>query len=50
MAARLAELTIAPVIRRRRRLPVSLVVGGTLVLALIVIAALAQWIAPYPYD
>src|SRR5271169_4119221 len=51
MAARLAELTAAPVIRaRRRQLPASLVVGGSLVLVLIVIAALAQWIAPYPYD
>jgi peptide/nickel transport system permease protein len=55
MAARLpeltaAELTAAPVIRRRRGLPASLVVGGTIVLALVVIAALAQWIAPYPYD
>ena len=50
MAARLTEVTAAPVIRRRRRLPVALVVGGVLVLVLIVIAALAQWIAPYPYD
>src|ERR1700694_1170092 len=55
MAARLAELTAAeltsaPVIRRRRGLPASLVVGGTIVLALVVIAALAQWIAPYPFD
>jgi peptide/nickel transport system permease protein len=25
-------------------------IGGTLVLALIAVAALAQWIAPYPYD
>jgi peptide/nickel transport system permease protein len=55
MAARLAELTAAeltaaPVIRRRRGLPASLVVGGTIVLVLVVIAALAQWIAPYPYD
>jgi peptide/nickel transport system permease protein len=55
MAARLAELTAAelaaaPVIRRRRGLPASLVVGGTIALALVVIAALAQWIAPYPYD
>ena len=48
--ARLAELTAAPAFRRRRRLPPALVVGGALVLALIVIAALAQWIAPYPYD
>jgi peptide/nickel transport system permease protein len=55
MAARLAELTAAelaaaPVIRRCLGLPASLVVGGTIVLALVVIAALAQWIAPYPYD
>jgi peptide/nickel transport system permease protein len=50
MVAQLAELTATSAIRRRRRLPTSLVVGGTLVLALIVISALAQWIAPYPYD
>src|SRR5216684_7860017 len=50
MVARLGELTAALEICSRRRLPVSLVVGGTLVLALIVIAALAQWIAPYSYD
>jgi peptide/nickel transport system permease protein len=51
MAGRLAELTAAPVIRaRRRQLPRALVIGGVLVLVLIVIAALAQWIAPYPYD
>ena len=50
MAARLAELTAAPVIRERRRLPAPLVIGGALVLTLIVVAALAQWIAPYPYD
>jgi peptide/nickel transport system permease protein len=48
--ARLAELALAPVVRRRRRLPLSLVVGGALVLTLVIIAALAQWIAPYPYD
>src|SRR6516225_6405461 len=51
MAARLAELTAAPVIRARcRQLPAALVVGGALVLVLIVVAALAQWIAPFPYD
>lgn len=50
MAARLTELTAAPVIRGRRRLPVALVVGGTLVIALVVTAALSHWIAPYPYD
>src|SRR5580704_10790649 len=50
MVAPLAELTAALEIRRRRLLPVALVVGGVLVLALIVIAALAHWISPYPYD
>jgi peptide/nickel transport system permease protein len=50
MAARLTELTATSVIHHRRRLPAALVVGGALVLALIVIAVLAQWIAPYPYD
>jgi peptide/nickel transport system permease protein len=51
MAARLAELAAAPVIRSRQwRLPMALVVGGALVVVLIVVAALAQWIAPYPYD
>ena len=49
MAAPLTELAAAPVIRPRS-LPASLVVGGTLVLSLLVVAALAQWIAPYPYD
>jgi peptide/nickel transport system permease protein len=48
MAARLTELAAAVI--RHRRLPASLVIGGALVLALIAIAALAQWIAPYPYD
>jgi peptide/nickel transport system permease protein len=50
MAARLTELTVAPVLRRRLRLPASLIVGGSLVLVLLTIAALAQWIAPYPFD
>jgi len=49
MAARLTEPAAAPVIRRRR-LPASLVVGGTLVLSLLAVAVVAQWIAPYPYD
>ena len=49
MAARLAELAAAQVLRHQR-LPAALIVGGVLVIALIVIAALAQWIAPYPYD
>jgi peptide/nickel transport system permease protein len=51
MAARLAELTAAPAGRaHRRQLPAALLVGGALVVVLIIVAALAQWIAPYPYD
>ena len=51
MAAQLTELAAAaPAIRRGRRLPAALVVGGALVLILIVVAGSAQWIAPYPYD
>jgi peptide/nickel transport system permease protein len=50
MAAQLTELAAAaPAIRRGRRLPAALVVGGALVLILVVVAASAQWIAPYPY-
>jgi peptide/nickel transport system permease protein len=51
MAAQLTELVATtPVIHRGRRFPTVLVVGGALVLILIVVAASAQWIAPYPYD
>jgi len=50
MVARLTDLTVATIVRRRSRLPASLIVGGALVLILLTIAALAQWIAPYPYD
>jgi peptide/nickel transport system permease protein len=50
MAVRLTELAESAVFRRRSRLPASLVVGGVLVMVLLTIAALAQWIAPYPYD
>jgi peptide/nickel transport system permease protein len=46
----LTELAVAPVIRQWRRLPASLMIGGGLVLVLIIVAASAQWIAPYPYD
>jgi peptide/nickel transport system permease protein len=48
--AQLTELTVAVTLIRRRRWPAPLVVGGALVLAMIVIAATAQWIAPYPYE
>jgi peptide/nickel transport system permease protein len=49
MAARLTDLAAAPAIHRRR-LPAALAIGGALVLILVVVAASAQWIAPYPYD
>jgi len=48
--ARLTELAESAVFRWRSRLPAALVVGGVLVIVLLTIAALAQWIAPYPYD
>jgi peptide/nickel transport system permease protein len=40
----------APALRRFRRLPAALIVGGGLVIVLVIVAALAQWIAPFPYD
>lgn len=54
MAAPLIDAAVTtralPVNSRSRRLPPALVIGGTLVLVLILVAALAQWIAPFPYD
>jgi peptide/nickel transport system permease protein len=47
----LTEIAAAsPAIRRFRRLPAALVIGGALVIILVAVAILAQWIAPYPYD
>ena len=40
----------ARAVRRFRRLPTALIVGGGLVIGLVIVAALAQWIAPFPYD
>jgi peptide/nickel transport system permease protein len=48
MAVQSTELAALAV--SRRRLPPALVVGGAIVLTLLVTAALAQWIAPHPYD
>jgi peptide/nickel transport system permease protein len=48
MVARLSEAVLAP--RRTRALPTSLLVGGTIVAVLLVVAALAQEIAPFPFD
>src|SRR5271170_4500083 len=54
MAARLTEPTVltlpATAIRRWRRLPPALLVGAAMVFVLLVVAALAQQIAPYPFD
>jgi peptide/nickel transport system permease protein len=50
MAARLTEAAAAPVVSRFRRLPTALIVGGALVIVLVIVAAFAQWIAPFPYD
>jgi len=58
--ARLADLAVSTIAvdvgassgrrRFRRHLPLSLLVGGALVVVLVFIAATAQWIAPFPYD
>jgi peptide/nickel transport system permease protein len=50
MAARLTEVAAAPIVSRFRRLPTALIVGGALVFVLVIVAAFAQWIAPFPYD
>jgi peptide/nickel transport system permease protein len=48
MVAPLTEIVLLT--RRRRRMPTSLLVGGTIVAVLLVVAALAQLIAPFPFD
>jgi peptide/nickel transport system permease protein len=51
MAVPLTDVAAAaPAVARPRRIPLALLVGGGLVLVLVIIAALAQWIAPFPYD
>jgi hypothetical protein len=52
MPARLGDaLALVAVARSRRpRLPGALKVGATIVIILLVAAALAQYIAPYPFD
>jgi peptide/nickel transport system permease protein len=44
----LSEAVLAP--RRLRSVPTSLLVGGTIVALLLIVAALAQQIAPFPFD
>jgi peptide/nickel transport system permease protein len=54
MAVPLTDTAVAaearPDNRRPRRLSRALIVGGGLVLALVLVAVLAQWVAPFPYD
>jgi peptide/nickel transport system permease protein len=51
MVARLADaIALVEVTPRRARLPGALKVGATIVLLLLITAALAQVIAPYPFD
>jgi peptide/nickel transport system permease protein len=51
MVARLADaIVLVEVTLRRARLPGALKVGATIVLLLLITAALAQVIAPYPFD
>jgi peptide/nickel transport system permease protein len=50
MGAGLAELALPLASRRWRRWPATLVAGAAIVAALLIIAVLAQAIAPYPFD
>ena len=52
MDALAAEAAPPPAVRRRlpRRVPATLVCGALLLLAIVTLAAVAPWIAPYPYD
>jgi peptide/nickel transport system permease protein len=51
MAVPLTDAAVAaPAVARSRRIPRALLVGGGLVLVLVIVAASAQWIAPFPYD
>lgn len=46
----LAGRALPRVLRRRRRWPVPLLIGGAIVAALLAVALLAQLIAPFPFD
>jgi peptide/nickel transport system permease protein len=51
MVARLTDIVALPAaIGRRPRLPRALIIGAAIVVVLLVAAALAQVIAPYPFD
>jgi len=46
----MAEVALSRALRRPPRWPASLVVGGAIVAALLIVAVLAQQIAPFPFD
>jgi peptide/nickel transport system permease protein len=46
----MAEAVLKVALRRRGRWPASLLIGGTIVTALVVVAIFAQYIAPFPFD
>ena len=54
MAAGLTELALPQeltrTLRRRQRWPAALLTGSVIVASLLMVALLAQWIAPYPFD
>jgi peptide/nickel transport system permease protein len=50
MAAPSIEDDAAPSVARRRRLPAAVILGGTILIAMILAAVMANWLAPYPFD
>jgi peptide/nickel transport system permease protein len=46
----MAEAVLKVALRRRGRWPASLLIGGTIVTVLVVVAIFAQYIAPFPFD
>ena len=50
MVAALSDAAATGRRRRWRRWPTPLIVGGLIVVVLVVVAALAQYLAPFPYD
>src|SRR5260370_26773141 len=49
MAAPSIEDGAAPSVARRRRLPSYVILGGTVLIAMILAAVMGNWLAPYPF-
>ena len=45
-----ADATIAPAFRKPHRVPLSLIIGGTIVGLFLVLALIGPYITPYPFD